>query len=93
LFGKNVGIIGLGYIGKQLAQRCSAHGSTVGYFGRAPWRESAYIYFADIRRLAEFADVLFGTCRGGADMDGLADRNVLSKLSVCPTTWRVMRIG
>lgn len=78
--GSNVGIIGLGYIGKQVAERCAALGASVSYFGRSAKLNCRFRFFDDILELARFADTIFLTCRGGTEMDGIVNHAVLGRL-------------
>ncbi|UWQ49920.1 hypothetical protein K3720_00460 [Leisingera caerulea] len=80
LFGQSVGIVGLGYIGSQIAARCAAHGSTVGYFGRTKRAQVSHRYFKSLADIAEASDVLFISCRGDATMRGMINAEILAHL-------------
>lgn len=80
LFGRSIGIVGLGYIGSQIAARCTAHGTTVGYFGRTDQSHVAYRYFSSLANLADASDVLFISCRGDATMRGMINADILARL-------------
>ena len=79
LAGRQVGIVGLGRIGKSLARRLDALGAGVAYSGPrerpVPWR-----YFATPAALADWAEVLVLTCPGGAATHHLVDAALLSVL-------------
>src|SRR5580765_6159777 len=55
LGGRTVGILGLGRIGKAIAQRVSAMGMEVAYTGRKP-QNVAYRFVADLKELAAESD-------------------------------------
>src|SRR6266700_5697848 len=55
LGGRKVGVLGLGRIGKAIAQRVTAMGMKVAYTGRKP-QDVPYEYVPDLRRLAAAVD-------------------------------------
>ncbi len=79
LHGKRAGIVGLGRIGKAIAERLGPFGLEVGYFGRS-WQEVEYQFFADLRQLAAWADFLVVACPGGSSTRLLIDEAVLTAL-------------
>ncbi len=63
--GKKLGIVGLGRIGRKIAERAQAFDMDIGWHGPnekpdAPWR-----YFSDHRALADWSDYLVLACPGG----------------------------
>ncbi|MBU3031337.1 2-hydroxyacid dehydrogenase [Paracoccus marinaquae] len=78
--GKRAGIVGLGNIGRAVARRCQAVGLEVGYFGRRPKPDTDLPFFADLTKLAAWADVLLVTTPGGAETEGLISAPVLDAL-------------
>ena len=80
LGGKQAGIVGLGFIGRQIARRAEAFGMTVSYADIAPVADVPYAYVDSAERLASEVDVLFVSCRGGRESDGLIDARVLEAL-------------
>lgn len=79
-FGKRVGIVGLGNIGLAIARRCMALGMEVSYFGRREKPGIAHAFFADLIKLADWADILIISTPGGAETEGLISAAVLAAL-------------
>lgn len=79
LAGKKVGILGMGRIGKAIAQRLTACRMDVVYCGRTR-QEIAYDYFADLNEMARAVDMLVIACPGGDATRHLVDRKVLKSL-------------
>jgi lactate dehydrogenase-like 2-hydroxyacid dehydrogenase len=77
--GKTLGIVGLGRIGKELAERASALKMKIAYTGRKP-QDTPYEFVADLHELARRADVLALTCPGGAATRHLINASVLEAL-------------
>jgi len=79
LGGRSVGIVGLGRIGKAIAERVEAMQMRVAYTGRKP-RDVPYRYVGDIRSLAAEVDFLVIACPGGPATRHLVDEHVLAAL-------------
>ena len=79
LGGRTVGILGLGRIGKAIAQRVQAMQMNVAYTGRKP-QDVPYRYVPDLEALARASDFLVVACPGGAATRHLVDERVLSAL-------------
>ena len=79
LRGKTAGIVGLGRIGKAIADRLTAHGLTIAYFGRQQ-QVVAYDYCDSLCGLAKKADFLIVACPGGSGTKHLINAKVLSVL-------------
>ncbi|CAN7229215.1 2-hydroxyacid dehydrogenase [Acidovorax sp. LjRoot194] len=77
---KRLGIIGLGTIGKKIAQRALGFEMEVGYHNRSARSDVAYRYFADVTALAGWADFLIVATPGGAGTQHLVDAQVLQAL-------------
>src|SRR5690606_17580641 len=77
---KRLGIVGLGTIGKKIAQRALGFEMQVGYHNRAARSDVPYRYFADVTALAEWADVLVIATPGGAGTQHLVNAQVLQAL-------------
>lgn len=84
--GKTLGIVGLGRIGHELADRAKALKMRIAYTGRHK-QDVAYDYYADLGELARQADVLALTCPGGAATRGLIGAPQLAALG--PDGWLV----
>jgi lactate dehydrogenase-like 2-hydroxyacid dehydrogenase len=79
LGGKNAGILGLGRIGKAIAQRLAAMGMKISYTGRKP-QNVPYTYVPDLQQLAADADFLIVACPGGEATRNIVDAGVLAAL-------------
>jgi lactate dehydrogenase-like 2-hydroxyacid dehydrogenase len=79
LSGRTVGILGLGRIGKAIAQRVSAMGMHVAYTGRKP-QDVKYRFVPELEALAAAVDFLVVACPGGAATKNLVDARVLAAL-------------
>ena len=80
VWGRKVGILGLGRIGLAIAKRAAAFDMPIGYHNRharpdLPWR-----HFPDLVAMASWADVLVVACPGGAATRHLVDARVLKAL-------------
>jgi len=80
LRGRQVGIVGLGTIGKAVARRCTAFDLDVSYFGRQPQSGQPYRYFDSLVQMASAVDVLFVCASGGAATRHLVNEPVLHAL-------------
>ncbi len=78
--GKRLGILGLGRIGVEVANRARAFKMDIRYHNRTPRQDQPYFYEADLIKLADWADFLVVLCPGGPDTDKLVDEPVLSAL-------------
>jgi lactate dehydrogenase-like 2-hydroxyacid dehydrogenase len=90
LAARTVGILGLGRIGKAIAQRVSAMGMQVAYTGRKP-QDVPYRYVPDLRALAAAADFLVVACPGGPATKNLVDAEVLAALGTKGTLVNIAR--
>lgn len=73
VWGKRLGIVGLGRIGSALARRAEAFRMSIAYHNRSPIEGSPYPRHASVAELAAWADVLVLTLPGGA-----ATRHIVS---------------
>ena len=80
IYGKRVGVIGLGEVGLGVAKRVEAFEATVGYHNRKPRAGVGYRYFGSALELAENSDVLVISCPGGPETRNMVDRTVLKAL-------------
>ena len=90
LGGKTVGILGLGRIGKAIAQRVSALGMKVAYTGRKP-QDVPWRFIADLKALAEASDFLVVACPGGAATRNIVNTEVLAALGKKGTIVNIAR--
>lgn len=90
LSGRKVGILGLGRIGKAIAQRVAAMDMKVAYTGRN--RQSVpYEYFGDLKGLAAAVDFLIVACPGGEATRNIVDAEVLAALGKKGTLINIAR--
>jgi hydroxypyruvate reductase len=80
LTGRRVGIYGLGMIGEKIARRAVACETEIGYHNRHRRDDVAYPYFATLRALADWADVLVIAVRAGATTRHAVNADVLRAL-------------
>lgn len=80
LTGSTIGILGLGRIGKEIAQRAQAFKMQVVYHGRTEQRFEPFPYYANLEDMARDVDWLVAVVPGGASTTKLVDRNVLKAL-------------
>lgn len=86
LAGKQVGIVGLGRIGKDIAQRLAPFGVALAYHGRTDQR-LAWRFEPDLVALARGVDILIVAAPGGAETARMIDARVLDALG--PQGWLV----
>ena len=90
LAGRSVGIVGLGRIGKAIAQRVLAMGMRVAYTGRKP-QDVPYRYVQDLAALAAEVDFLVIACPGGPGTRHLIDARILEALGAQGTLVNIAR--
>jgi hydroxypyruvate reductase len=90
LGGKRVGILGLGRIGKAIAQRVSAMGMEVAYTGRTK-QNVPYRYLPDLESLAAESDFLVVASPGGAETRNIVNAKVLAALGKKGTLINIAR--
>ena len=78
--GKTVGVVGLGGIGRAIADRAKAFRMEVLWHGPRPKPDVPYEYVADLVAMARRSDFLMVACRGGAETRGLISAAVLDAL-------------
>ncbi|MEP6942975.1 MAG: 2-hydroxyacid dehydrogenase [Betaproteobacteria bacterium] len=90
LSGQKVGILGLGRIGKAIAQRVAAMGMRVAYTGRKAQKVD-YEFIPDLKSLAAAVDFLVVACPGGAATRNIVDAGVLAALGKKGTLINIAR--
>jgi lactate dehydrogenase-like 2-hydroxyacid dehydrogenase len=80
LNGKTVGILGLGRIGKEIANRAQAMKMRVIYFGRHRQTTEPHLYYDDLTAMARDADWLVVIAPGGKSTDKIVSREVMTAL-------------
>jgi D-3-phosphoglycerate dehydrogenase len=80
VWGKRLGIVGLGRIGSAIARRAEAFGMAVSYSARAPKPGVPYAHHPTPAALALAVDILCVAAAGGAATRGLVDRAAIEAL-------------
>lgn len=80
LTGRTVGVLGLGRIGKEFANRAQAFKMRVVYHGRSEQKNLPYVYYGDLEAMARDADWLVCIAPGGEATRGIISRKVLEAL-------------
>jgi len=80
LQGREVGILGLGRIGREIARRVAAFGVAVAYHNRHPAAELPYRYCASLSALAQTCDVLIVAVPATARTRGAISADILQAL-------------
>lgn len=78
--GKRLGIVGLGRIGRRIADRAAAFDMEIAWHGPNPKPDVAYPYFPELIDLAAWADYLVLSCPGGKNTYHLISKNELNAL-------------
>jgi lactate dehydrogenase-like 2-hydroxyacid dehydrogenase len=78
--GRKLGVYGLGAIGLAVAKRAAGFDMPVGYHNRRPRTDGAHRYFASLRELAAWADVLLVSCPATPQTEKSVDAAVLEAL-------------
>ena len=79
LAGKTVGIVGLGRIGQAIADRATAFGMNVVYYGRQE-KNVSFRFYPQLRDMAQDVDFLVLSCAGGCETKHIVDEAVLKAL-------------
>ncbi|MCD2511123.1 2-hydroxyacid dehydrogenase [Comamonas endophytica] len=77
---KRLGIVGMGTIGKRIAQRALGFEMEIGYHNRRERSDVAHRYFGDVHALAAWCDVLLIATPGGPETRHLVNAEVLDAL-------------
>lgn len=80
LTGKKVGIVGLGGIGQKVAKRCAAFEMEVVYHGPREKKEQPYIFYSDLKKMAQDIDYMMLTCLGGEATRHIVNGDILEAL-------------
>lgn len=80
VWGKKLGIVGLGRIGAAIARRAVGFDMEVRYHNRSERPDTPYSYEASLVALAEWADFLMVACPGGPHTRHLVNAEVLRAL-------------
>jgi lactate dehydrogenase-like 2-hydroxyacid dehydrogenase len=80
VYGKTIGIVGLGRIGKRAAKIAEGAGMKVMYHGRHQQPDVGYPFVANLHALAEQVDVLVLSCPPTPETNKLVTAEVLARL-------------
>jgi len=89
--GKTVGVVGLGGIGRAIADRAQAFRMKVLWHGPRPKSEVPYEYVSDLVELARRSDFLMVACKGGDETRGLISAPVIDALGPDGTLINIAR--
>jgi hydroxypyruvate reductase len=79
-YGKKLGILGLGSIGRAVAKRAGGFDMDIAYHGPNRKDDVAYRYYPDLTEMARDVDFLAVTCVGGPKTLGIVNADVLNAL-------------
>ena len=77
--GRRYGIVGLGRIGRAIAERLAGFGGSIAYTGPSP-KQTEHTYHGELLALAEASDVLFIATAASGQTRGIVDRPILDAL-------------
>ncbi|OXS88594.1 hydroxyacid dehydrogenase [Pandoraea apista] len=80
LHGAQLGIVGLGNIGRAIATRAEGFGMAIGYHTRTARNDCRWRHFNDVLALADASDFLVLACPGGPATHHLVNADVLARL-------------
>jgi lactate dehydrogenase-like 2-hydroxyacid dehydrogenase len=89
--GKTLGVLGLGGIGRAIADRAAAFRMRVIYHGPRRKADAPYEYVGDLLELARQSDFLMVACKGGPDTRHLVSAAVIDALGPKGTLINVAR--
>lgn len=78
--GKSIGIVGLGRIGRAVAERMQPFGGNIHYFSRAPKETPGWTHHGDITEMAATVDILIVTLSGGPETYAMVNADVIKAL-------------
>jgi len=77
---RRLGILGLGAIGKKVAQRALGFQMTIGYHNRRQRDDVDYAYFADLNSLAQWCDFLLVAAPGGKETYHIINTEIMNAI-------------
>jgi lactate dehydrogenase-like 2-hydroxyacid dehydrogenase len=89
--GKTMGVVGLGGIGRAIADRGAAFRMRIVYHGPRRKPDAPYEYVADLVEMARQSDYLMVACKGGPETQGLVSAAVIDALGSKCTLINVAR--
>jgi hydroxypyruvate reductase len=91
VYGKTMGVIGLGDIGRAIADRAVAFGMRVVYHGPRPKLDVPFAYVGDLVTMAKASDILVVACPGGPATRHLVSAEVIAALGPTGTLINIAR--
>lgn len=91
LWGKTIGILGLGNIGKEIAKRAAAFDMKVAYTARSEKPDQPYTFYKTAVSLAKASDYLVVATPGGNETKHLVNKEVLEALGPDGTLINIAR--
>jgi lactate dehydrogenase-like 2-hydroxyacid dehydrogenase len=89
--GRRIGIVGMGRIGRVIAEKLKVFHCEIAYFARHRRDEVPYSYYADLVELARNSAALIVIVPGGPETEKLIDRRVMDALGPDGTLINVAR--
>jgi lactate dehydrogenase-like 2-hydroxyacid dehydrogenase len=80
LTGRRIGILGLGAIGRKIAERLAAFETEIGYFNRSKKADAPWRHFGSLIELAEWADILMVAHRADETNRHMVNAEVMKAL-------------
>jgi len=80
IYGKTIGILGLGAIGLEIAKRAAAFEMNILYHNRTKRENISYEYCSTLQNLATKVEILVVACPGGEATRNLVNREILNAL-------------
>ena len=78
--GKRIGIVGLGRIGRAIAERLAPFNVEISYYARQPKEEPEWSHVGDIETLARDVDIMVVSLSGGPDTHGMVGKPAIEAL-------------
>jgi lactate dehydrogenase-like 2-hydroxyacid dehydrogenase len=78
--GKQLGILGMGRIGRAIAKRAEGFGMQIAYTDVKPFEDLPYRYLPDLLDLARIVEILIIAASGGTQSCGIVNRAVMDAL-------------
>ena len=79
LAGKTLGILGLGEIGEEIAERAKAFKLKIAYHNRSP-KDIPFVYYSSAAELAAHSDILLSMLPGGTETHHLINADIFDNL-------------
>ena len=89
--GKTLGIVGLGGIGRAVADRAVPFRMNICYFGPRKKEDAPYTFVPDLNELARISDFFVVACKGSQETVNLISPEVISNLRATATLINVAR--